>query len=206
MKKTVLILGLSVVLSALLYAGDLASFINLGFSKDSRYFMFGQYGIDGASSLPYAELYTVDVHKNAFTPHGVLRQTYTTPPQPGQDGYGALLSLFWDVKDSAQAEGISPLLRGRLVYFLVNGEEPKSQIAFRDFQEGDHYGVSLNQTQFTSEGRVSAAFHIKLRVTNVSGVTKVYPPIGLPNYKRDGVKRYRIRQFSFLPTRLHWSL
>ena len=199
MKKAVFIFALSLVLSALLYAGDLASFINLGFSKDSRYFMFGQYGIKGDSSLPYAELYTVDVHRNAFTPQGVLRKTYTTPVQPGQDGYGALLSLFWDVKDSAQAEQISPLLQGRLVYFLVNGAEPQSQITFRDFQGGNRYEVNLNQNQFASGDRVSAAFHIKLKVFNASGAIKAYLPIGLPNYRRNGVKSYKIRQIFFSP-------
>lgn len=186
------------ILSAFLFAGDLASFINLGFSEDSRYFMFGQYGIDGESSLPYAEIFTVDVHKNSFPPQGVFRRNFTTSPQVGQDGSGALLSLFWEAKDSARARNISPLLRGRLVYLLVNGEEPKSQISFRDFHLGSQYMVTLNQEQFSSERRVSAAFHINLAVTDAAGTIKTYT-IGLPDYKRDGVRRYKIRQVFFSP-------
>ena len=33
-------------------AGDVAQFVNLGFSKDARYFMFGQFGIAEKDSAP----------------------------------------------------------------------------------------------------------------------------------------------------------
>ena len=52
-----LILLLSVAFA--LQAGDVASYVNLGFSVNSQYFLFGYYGIDDASSQPYAELYLV---------------------------------------------------------------------------------------------------------------------------------------------------
>lgn len=198
MKKILTILTLLIAVGASLFAGDLASFINLGFSEDSRYFMFAQYGIDGESSFPYAELYTVDVHSNQYTPGGVVKETFTTTPQIGQDGTGAMLTLLLDTKDDAEKLDISPLLTGRLVYLLVNGAEPKSQIAFRDFRLGSHYQVTLNQEQFGSDDAISSAFHINLSVTDSDGKIDAYT-IGLPNYKRDGVRQYKIRRVFFAP-------
>ena len=71
-------------------AGDIARFVNLGFSPDSRYFMFGQYGIQEKGSAPWAESYIVDVKANAFVPRGVHKVTGSQPVDPGTDGIGAL--------------------------------------------------------------------------------------------------------------------
>ena len=50
-----------VAVCGLLLAGDFATFQNLGFSADSKYFMFAQYGAVEKTALPYAELFVVDV-------------------------------------------------------------------------------------------------------------------------------------------------
>jgi predicted secreted protein len=55
------------------YAGDAAVFQNLGFSPEGKYFMFAQYGVSEGSSLPYAEIYTVDVARNRFVPGGIKK-------------------------------------------------------------------------------------------------------------------------------------
>ncbi len=60
-------LGLSV------FAGDVAQFVDLGFSPDGRYYMFGQYGVTDKTWQGYAEIYTVDMDKNAFVPAGVFK-------------------------------------------------------------------------------------------------------------------------------------
>ena len=51
-------LGLAVFLAATLAAGagDIAQFVNLGFSADSKYFMFGQYGVLQKTSTPWDPL------------------------------------------------------------------------------------------------------------------------------------------------------
>ena len=198
MKKGSIIIILILALTGSLFAGDLASFMNLGFSEDSRYFMFGQYGITGETTLPYGEIYLVDVHRNQFVPRGVWQKTFNQPPQAGQNGSGALLTLFWEARERAQELKISPLSKGRMVYLLVNGEEPKSQVSFRDFKRGSQYAVTLNQQQFSSASEISAAFHLNLAVTDKAGEIKTYT-IGLPNYKRPGVRQYRIRQIFFAP-------
>ena len=98
MQKRVILIGV-LILSVLvpLAAGDVANFVNLGFSEDSSVCMFGQYGVIDGEERPYAEIYTVNVHKNAFVPNGVTKKVFTDEVQPGQDGAGALFNLLHQV-------------------------------------------------------------------------------------------------------------
>lgn len=202
MKKTLpLILSIMLIATAA-WAGDLASFINLGFSDDSKYFMFGQYGIDGTSSLPYAEIFTIDVPRNEYAPQGVKKASYTVPPGPGQDGHGALLRALNEFAkrpdDPVARYGINHLKTGRMVYLLVNGQEPRDAIEFRDFGSGSSYHVELSQNTAGTGTNVSSSFYINLTVTDKNG--NINPRIvGLPNFRRPGVKSYKIRQVIFSP-------
>ena len=202
MKKILSLILFMMILAGAVWAGDLATFINLGFSENSRYFMFGEYGIDGKSSLPYAEVYTVDVYENQFTPQGVKKEVFNIPPQAGQNGQGALLTILHNLAvkpdDPVARYHINHMKPGRLVYLLINGQTPRSQIDFRDFGSGNSYRVILNQTVFGNDRNVSSAFHINLSVTDKGGNVTPYI-IGLPNFKREGVKTYRLKQVIFSP-------
>ena len=190
------LLGLST--SGALFGGDIAAFVNLGFSDNSRYFMFGQYGILEDQSRPYAELYMVDVGANDFTSGGVKKHTYSGPVQPGQEGLGALLNLLGDSKSLTSRFGIDHLNTGRLLYILLNGEEPKSLLNFRDFNTGSHYTIHLIQAEYGTGKEVSASFHIDLKVTSASGSTK-HLIVGRPDYRRKNIKNYRIKQIFLAP-------
>jgi len=77
-------------------AGDVAQFVNLGFSKDARYFMFGQFGITQKDSTPWADTFIVDVPANAFAAKGTMQFVGTQPVDPGANGLGALLNALSD--------------------------------------------------------------------------------------------------------------
>lgn len=132
-KRGVLTLLFLLCVALTLQAGDVASYVNLGFSVNSRYFLFGYYGIDDASSQPYAELYLVDVHANDFVPQGRMRGVYPVDVEAGQDGSGALYTLFAQNIELIKKYGIDHLRAGRVVYLLMNGAEPQSHLEFRDF-------------------------------------------------------------------------
>ena len=73
MKKSVvcclfLALGLSV-----LSAGDVATFVDKGFSEDGKYYVFGQYGKTDKKFQGWAELYQVDIAANDYTDNGVFK-------------------------------------------------------------------------------------------------------------------------------------
>src|SRR5215469_14320950 len=94
-KKILIIVtvGLLLVVSGL-WAGDTATFVDLGFSPDGRTYMFGQYGVQSSTLRPWAELFIVDVQQNRFVNGGRLSYVYDKPVVFGQGGSGALFHLI----------------------------------------------------------------------------------------------------------------
>lgn len=199
MHKKIFLIGALVFLFTIqLSAGDVAAFVNLGFSDDSSYFMFAQYGVVNGSEKPYADLYTVDIAKNSFVSNGVLERKFSKDITPGQDGSGALYNVLHEAAPLVKKLDIDHLSTGRIVYILVDGKEPKDRIEFRDFVRGDSYVLTLVQQRFGSGKEVSASFHINLSVTTKAGATRTYT-LGLPDYKREDVLSYRIKGVFFSP-------
>ena len=196
--KRIGIISLLLLGVAVLHAGDIASFANLGFSDDSRYCMFGFYGIDEENLNQYAELYVVDVQRNQFAPGGAKQSTYTVPPEPGQNGFGGLMTLYRDSIPAFASYKVNHLKSGRLLYLLVNGASPKSAISFRDFQAGRGYEIELIQAKQASGETVSASFHINLTVTDSKNGRRSYV-VGIPGFHRTGVSSYRIWQILSAP-------
>lgn len=192
-KRSFSIVLLMIVSLSATYAGDVAHFINLGFSPDSRVFMFAQHGITQEKSNPFAEIYTVDVPENRFISAGVASREYDTAISPGQDGSGALFSLLPEVRPAIDEQEIDHLSQGRLIYLLVNGEEPRPQIQFRDFETEDSFTISMTQNARGSGPEGSAAFHLDVSAQLADG-TEIARRVGRPTYYRDGVNRYQIRQ------------
>lgn len=57
------------------YAGDFAERYILGFSPDGRYFAFEQFGRQDGSGFPYADIFLIDTHRDAWvngSPYRVL--------------------------------------------------------------------------------------------------------------------------------------
>lgn len=192
-KRSFSIVLLMLVSLSMTYAGDVAHFINLGFSPDSRVFMFAQHGITQEESNPFAEIYTVDVPGNRFISTGVVSREYDVNISPGQDGSGALFSLLPEVQPVISDYEINHLHQGRLIYLLVNGQEPRPQIQFRDFETDDSFTITMTQDARGSGPDGSAAFHLDVSAQLADG-TEVEMRVGRPNYYRDGVNRYQIRQ------------
>ena len=196
--KRALGICLLLLLAGSVFSGDIASFQNLGFSEDGRYFMFGQYGILEDSLKHYAQLYTVDVRANRFVPEGAMDAVYEEQLEPGQSGIGALFTLYQGADSLVSRFRINHMVSGRLLYILINGREPKARLEFQDFVAGKRYKVDLLQSTFGSGENVSASFHINLSVTEKNGTQKNFT-VGLPNYRREGVRRYQIRQILLAP-------
>ena len=66
MAKRIIAAFLSICICVLLSAGDAAAFIDLGFSKDSRVYMFAQHGSIDKTWRGFAEIYSVDIAKNDY--------------------------------------------------------------------------------------------------------------------------------------------
>ena len=168
-------------------------FENLGFSESGDVFVFGQYGVAGDRSQPFAEIYAVDVAGNRFLSDGVFELRSDAPLALGQDGRGALYRLLGRSRPVLDRERVDHLATGRPVYILVDGEEPRSRLTFRDFDADVRYDVRLDQEARGSGESVSAAFSVSVTITRADDSVRTLS-IGRPSYYRDGVASYRITQ------------
>ena len=191
--RMIVVVFLLILATATASAGDVARFTNLGFSPDSGVFMFAQYGVSHAESKPFAEIYTVDVPGNVFVSGGVRTQVFDRTVSGGQDGSGALFTLLPELRPIITTHRVDHLEQGRIIYFLVNGEnEPDRQrIEFRDFRTGSNFSINVTQSARGRSSDGSAAFHLDLRVRYEDG-TVVERRVGRPSLYRDGVNRYRV--------------
>ena len=181
------------------FAGDVATFVNLGFSPDSSYFMFGQYGLDQSAGKPYAESYLVDNKRNDFVEKGILRKVFDATLEPGQDASGALFALVGDELPLVKKYKIDHVRPGRLLYVLMDGQEPPASLSFRDFKTGASFEVSLNQSSSESKGSVFSSFGIAVSFPAKEGVSVKRVVGGNPDIKRQGVKAYMIRRIIAAP-------
>jgi predicted secreted protein len=181
------------------FAGDVATFVNLGFSPDSAYFMFGQYGFDLAAGKPYAETYLVDDTRNDFVDKGIARKSFDAALEPGQDALGALFALVGEEQTIVKKYRIDHLRPGRLLYLLLDGQEPPANLSFRDFKTGANFEVSLNQSSSDAKGIISSSFGIAVSYTAKEGASVKRVVGGNPDIKRQGVKAYVIRRIIAAP-------
>ena len=173
--------------------GDIATFENLGFSEGHGVLVFGQYGVGGDESRPFAEIYVVDVAGNRFVSGGVFSFTSSEPIALGQDGRGALYTLLAQARAVLTERRVDHLSTGRPVYVLVDGDEPRDRLTFRDFNTGRRYDVRLVQERRGEGDETSAAFHVRLAITGADDAVQTLT-IGRPAYFRSGVASYRITQ------------
>lgn len=174
------------------FAGDVASFVNLGFSPDGTRFVFGQYGVTDVDFYSYADIFCVDVPKNTFLPEGKK----TIPPSratAGKDAKGVFASLQNDSAAFIKKIGVDSSNQGRYIYIQAEDEPKLKNISFRDFETGIAYKVSLNVLSEGSKEKVKSSFYLTVEMTS-SDSKKTVKTVGLPGFKRDEVSDYLIRR------------
>lgn len=190
-------LAVAAVFGLPLSAGDLPTFVNLGFSANSGRFLFGQYGLDMATGKPYAELYLVDTARNDFVPKGVLRRNFDTVPEAGQDTAGALYNLYDEAFPLIKAQKIDHLKVGRLL-FLLDGMEASPSLNFRDFKTGTVYDVTIAKSISGKGSSYVSSFGLTIQTTDSSGTVRRVSA-GNPEIRRQGVSDYTIRRIIMAP-------
>jgi len=186
-----------------LWAGDTATFVDLGFSPDGKTYMFGQYGVQSGTLRPWADLFIVDVPKNNFVSGGRLSYVHDGTAVAGQDGSGALYRLIAQNAYMAERYRINYCLQGQPLFIAMNSEG-NSEIAgqipivFRDFESGADYRASLVSYVEGSGANLKSSFFINLERTARNGSKKVYS-VGNPQIKRSLVASYRIKKVMVAP-------
>lgn len=197
-KRFALVGALFLAVASFASTGDIALFVNLGFSSDSKYFMFGQYGILEKNSTPWADSYIVDVSANSYAPRGTTQFSSAQPVEPGASAMGALLNTLDGTTAQKKQYRIDHLLSGRLLYVLIDGEQASDTLEFRDFPSGRTYQAALIQSTVTMDSYPSASFSLSISIVEKDGKTRNLNA-GNSGYKRPGVKAYQIKQIILAP-------
>ncbi|HCC37708.1 MAG TPA: hypothetical protein DEQ14_08870 [Treponema sp.] len=199
-KKTFLVAaGILIVSVFPLWAGDAASFADLGFSPDGKFFMFAQYGVQSRTLKPWADLFVVDVARNNFVSGGRVSYVHDSPVIAGQDGSGALYRIIARNTALADQYRLNYLNQGQPLYIALNGDFSGSEsIDFRDFESGATYKANLVSYIEGAAENLKSSFFINLENTSRDGVRKNYT-VGNPQIKRPLIGAYRIRKVMKAP-------
>jgi len=206
-KKTLCVLAVFLFLGIYgLWAGDTASFVDLGFSPDGKTYMFAQYGVQSGTLKPWADLFVVDVAVNNFVSGGKVSYIHDRPVVSGQDGSGAFYRILARNASLAEKFRIDFCFQGQPLYITVDngisadttiplGQAP---IEFRDFDNGANYRATLVSYLEGSGASLKSSFYINLERTGRDGVKKTYT-VGTPHLMRPLIASYRIRKVMIAP-------
>jgi len=189
-----------------LWAGDTASFVDLGFSPDGKTYMFAQYGVQSGTLKPWADLFVVDVPANDFVTGGRLSYVHDKPVVFGQDGSGALYRIMNRNAALAERYRVDHCFQGQPLYIAMDpspvttpGFMPwQAPVEFRDFESGAYYRASLVSSVEGSGASLKSSFYINLDRTARDGSRKSYT-VGTPQLKRSMIASYRIKKVVIAP-------
>lgn len=177
-------------------ANDVADFNNLGFSEDSRWFLFAESGQIPEKNLIYANGYLIDVSANKFAKNGTKKVSYQGAVQAGYADTGVLFNLLSEWNGFLKPYSINHINTGRLIYSLEPGNEPKENLSYRDFFTKKNFEIELNQLK--KENPLRSSFFISVKITDSDGKTTA-KIAGLPDFERSDVENYFIRQVILSP-------
>lgn len=188
MKKSVFLFLLFLNIVAI-YAGDIANFVNLGFSNDGNKFAFGIHGVKDKTYQAYAQIYLVDANTNDFLENGVFK-TSPTKATYALDSKTVFLDLQHRASPYLKKYGIMQEREGRPIYSQTEQTKDDSILTFRDFETGSQYTVILHSK---SVSNTESSFHITCDVIGINGSKRSYK-VGHPNIVRNLTKSYSVKK------------
>jgi predicted secreted protein len=201
-KRTFLVVLVVLITGASgLWAGDSASFVDLGFSPDGSIYMFAQYGVKSGTLRPWADMYVVDVVRNNFVSGGRISYIHNKAIEAGQDGAGAMYRLITENAGFIEHYGLSYPNQGQPLYIALNGDPAYEgkPVVFRDFVSGVSYQADLVE-KISGNGRnTKSSFYINLESIDGDGEAKQYT-IGTPQLERNLISSYRIKRVMVAPS------
>ncbi|MGP1587745.1 MAG: DUF2259 domain-containing protein [Treponemataceae bacterium] len=198
MKRVLILVSIFFACSFWSFAGDVAEYCDLGFSDDGRYFVFAQYGITDVDFIPYAEIYTVDVAKNAFLSEGIFKSY--PDKEFKKNGKTLFEQLYAKNKKFIDEHSGNKATLEQTLY--LRGPESKStseQIIFKDFSNSDNesevfYYINLVKNVTGQDKNLSSSFFIKIERKDENGNVLSNQIAGNPDYKRKNISDYAIRR------------
>lgn len=202
LRAVIIALAVRSIFIGALHAGDVASFVDLGFSENGGIYMFAQYGVDESTLRPWSELFIVDVGSNDFVTDGRLSYKHDKPVALGQDGSAALLRIISRNGKIIQKYRSSFMRQGIPLFISLEDvrDSGGQTIDFRDFERGVYYTAALKTAVYGSDSNIRSSFFINFDSLARNGAKKSYL-VGNPDIRRAGVTAYSIKKAIVSPDR-----
>lgn len=198
MKKLFLCGLICTIALMLLPAGDVATFVDKGFTKDGKYYVFGQYGRTDKKYQGWAEIYQVDIVKNDYVDGGVFRTkpSAVTSEKTGIEVYESLEAKSYYYFKKLPTE---PANADHVLYICDDADKTgKDKIVFKDFRDSSDkaatYTVQLVSTVYNSGKNVKSSFYILVEKRDADGNVIATKKVGNPDIVRKGISGYKIER------------
>lgn len=199
MKKNVLAGIICSLLAMTIYAGDVATFVDKGFTEDGKYYVFGQYGRTDKKYQGWAEIYQVDIAKNDFVASGVfkIKPTAVTADKSGLEVYQALEGKSYYYFKNIKCEKANP---DQVLYILDDVNKSGTDvIEFKDYNNSqidqvNSYTIKLIPTIIGSGDNVKSSFYIMVDKKDSEGNIISSTKVGSPDIVRKGISNYKIER------------
>lgn len=198
MIKKLFLLCVFFVISCVLFAADVADFVDMGFSSNGEFYLFGQHGNvvkKAGSSNGYAEFCVVDIKENEFVEGSPFKNgpSYKTAGKSGQKVFDELVTS----EDAFIEKYAIPAESNSVVLYIAPDKDKKKQIEFRDFESSTDdnvikYSVRLTELVEGSGENAVSCFYLWVEQQNNEGDVLKRILVGNPQKKRDGVVGYEL--------------
>lgn len=186
-------------LAAAVFAGDVATFVEGGWSSDGKIYVFGQYGKTDKSYQGWAELIEVDIDKNDYADKGYfsIKPSAVTAGKNGREVFESLeAKSFYSTKPL----NLKKTEADQIMYICEDPIKKGSDIInFTDFlgSEIDNpkkYTVSITKTVDGKGASCKSSFYILIEKKDADGNVIATQKVGNPDIKRKGITDYKIEQ------------
>ncbi len=199
MKKSFLCSFAFLLAATALNAGDVASFVDKGFSADGKYYVFAQYGKTDKKFQAWAEIFQVDIAANDYVDSGVFK---TRPSAATADKNGKTVYDELEAKASSYLNDLNCKKANaeHVLYILDDVHKTGTdEIVFKDFTSADlenqnSYRITLVPTINGKGKNARSSFYINLEKYDADGYVLSTQRIGSPSISRKGVTNYKIER------------
>ena len=197
MKKVVLGILISLFAVTGMIAGDVATFVDKGFSEDGKYYIFGQYGRTDKKYQGWAEIYQVDIASNDYVDGGVFKTkpSASTVDKSGSEVYESLEAKSYYYLKKIPVKPANP---EHVLYICDDPNKAGSdKIEFKDFRTANKdkaytYSVQLVQTVVKSGKELKSSFYIMVEKKDSNGNIVYRTKVGNPDIQRKLISGYKI--------------
>jgi len=198
--KKIFLAGAALIFSMMtLAAGDVATFVDKGFSEDGKYYVFGQYGRTDKKYQGWAEIYQVDIAKNDFVDSGVFKTkpSAVTADKTGAEVYEALEAKSYFHFKNLNCEKADA---NQLIYICDDADKSGTdKIVFKDFNGSEidnpnTFNIQLVPTVSGYGKNVKSSFYIMVEKKDSEQKLISRTQVGSPDVVRKGVSAYKIEK------------